>query len=162
MQNDLTSKERFVVWLATGFGVGWAPFAPGTVGTALGIPLGWFIVHWASLPVQLLIIGLLVGFGVPICGRAAQALKLKDPGCVVWDEMVTMPIILVALDAKHLSSIWVLLAAFGLHRLFDISKLPPGRQLERLPGGWGIMTDDVAAGCYGWVTLRFVLWLTGL
>ena len=86
-----------------------------------------------------------VGFvgGIWVCGRAAARLQIKDPGCIVWDEIIGM---LIACCFVPLEPIWLLLA-FGLFRLFDILKPWPIGWLDRnLEGGLGIMLDDVAAG----------------
>jgi phosphatidylglycerophosphatase A len=130
-----------IVWLATGFWVGFIPFAPGTFGTLLGIPLAWGL-SFASPLAQAILLLLLSTAGVPICTVAAARLKLKDPGCVVYDEFVSLAwaYLFVPLNPA------TILAGFLLHRVFDILKPPPIRQLERLPRGWGIMADDLAAG----------------
>lgn len=80
---------------------------------------------------------------------------MKDPGPVVWDEIATVPLVFVLAPA---ASGWWLAVGFGLHRLFDITKPWPCRRLERLPGGLGIMADDVAAAGYAAV----VLWVARL
>lgn len=102
--------------------------------------------------------------GVPICARGARALHAADPGSVVLDEIAGMlwtfaPLMLWnggQLDAMHAC------AGFLLFRLFDITKPPPVRTVEKLHGGWGIMADDVVAGAIaGGVMwgLKFAGWL---
>src|SRR2546426_12530440 len=74
------------VWLATGGGVGYIPWAPGTFGTLVGLPLAWAIALlpvWGRVPA---ILGM-IALGVPICSVAARRLGSKDPGAVVWDEI---------------------------------------------------------------------------
>ena len=157
VHREMTWLQKMCVWLATGFGVGWAPVAPGTFGTALGVPLAWLIGHSCPLTLQIGVTMALLLIGVPICDVAARALNRKDPGNVIWDEIVTVPIVVMGLPPEQLDRPLVLLCAFALHRLFDISKLPPARQLEALPGGWGIMCDDVAAACYARGALQLII-----
>ncbi|MEM6328717.1 MAG: phosphatidylglycerophosphatase A [Planctomycetota bacterium] len=139
------------VWLATGLGVGLVAPAPGTVGALWGLAWAWWLTSglapawaWATVPLGILL-------GGPLCGRAARDLGgAKDPGAVVWDEIATVPMVFALTPTVGWTS---LLLGFGLHRLLDITKPPPCRRLERLPGGWGIMLDDVAAAGYAAVLL---------
>ncbi len=145
------------VWLATGLGVGASPVAPGTLVALWGIPIALAVYRlpdWRWHVAVLLVINLV---GVPICGSAAKVLGVKDPGAVVWDEFATVPLLLLWVPRECVWQPSVLLVSFVLHRLFDISKLPPVRQLERLPGGWGIMADDWFASLYGWISLQLLL-----
>jgi len=109
--------------------------------------LGW--------PGYSLLLVVALGVGVVASGRAAIELGLTDPPMVVWDEVVGMGVALLAVPHGLL----VVLAAFGLFRLFDITKPYPIKRLERLPGGYGIMLDDVLAGVYANVCLQGVLWI---
>jgi phosphatidylglycerophosphatase A len=150
--------DRLAVLLGTGLGVGHIPGAPGTVGTLWGIPLAWAILTLPQLVGQLAAIAGLCALGVPVCGRAARCLGKKDPGSVVWDELAALPIVYLGLAPQQMLRLPILLAGFLLFRVFDISKLPPGRQAERLPGGWGIMADDVVAALYAWLVLTGLRW----
>jgi phosphatidylglycerophosphatase A len=102
------------------------------------------------------ILGLLL-VGVTLCTTAGRELgKGKDPGAIVWDEIVTVPILFLLVPLAN----WRIgLAGFVLHRLFDITKPPPARQVEALPEGLGIMADDVVAAIYAGATLYFLVWL---
>jgi phosphatidylglycerophosphatase A len=144
------------VFVATGFGVGLVPFAPGTVGSLWGLPLAWAVGHLPVLP-QIIVIGLIFIAGVPICTAAARYMGgLKDPGSIVLDEIASFPVVFCLMGSGWS---WKLaLAGFVLHRLFDITKPPPARQLERLPEGLGIMADDFAAAVYANLALRLVIW----
>lgn len=153
--------------------VGRIPFAPGTFGSLVGLPLslatgtaaarlaGMVGLEHATPLIELALIAALFLAGIPLCTRAARLLGSKDPGAVVLDEAVAVPTVLalVPLAARGPA---VLAAAFVLFRVFDILKPPPVRQAERLPGGLGIMADDqVAAGfaAAGLAAARWQLWL---
>jgi phosphatidylglycerophosphatase A len=141
------------VWLATGFWVGFVPFAPGTFGTLLGIPLAWALSPLAP-PWHALILVALSALGIPICTAAAARLKLKDPGCVVYDEFISLAWAFFLVPLNPIT----IVVGFLLHRVFDILKPPPIRQLERLPRGWGIMADDLAAGALTNLLLQLLVW----
>lgn len=145
--------SRLAVALATVGGAGFFPFAPGTVGSAIGVVLYMATRHWpASWQ-----IGLLVGVtlvGVWASGVAATALKREDPGPVIIDEVAGQLVTLCLTGAN----LWGAIIGFFVFRLFDIIKPPPARQFEALPGGVGIVADDVMAGVYGWVVVTGILW----
>lgn len=148
---------RLAVWLATGLGVGLYVPAPGTFGAVWGSLLAWGIAYLPGIIWQIVAIVLLLLVGVPICTVAGRALdRGKDPGSIVWDEIVTVPIVFLLVPLTN----WkVALAGFVLHRVLDITKPPPARQLEKLPEGWGIMADDVAAAGYACVLLYAAMWM---
>jgi phosphatidylglycerophosphatase A len=149
------NKSGIAVWLATGFWVGFVPWAPGTFGTAVGMPLAWGLSHLV-LPMQGAIIVAVCLAGVPICTAAVRRLGgAKDPGCIVLDEIASVPITFLLVTDWT----WqVAVAGFLLNRLFDITKPPPARQLEHLPEGLGIMADDWMAGVYSCAALHLLLW----
>lgn len=144
-------------WIATGLGFGLSPFAPGTVGAVWGIPLALALQALPNAWLQSGAIAAICLAGVPICTSAARRLGgLKDPGCIVLDEIASLPITYFLVDVGH----WpVMLAGFLLHRVFDILKPAPARQLERLPEGLGIMADDWMAGVYSNIALQALLWI---
>lgn len=130
-------------------GLGRAPIASGTVGSAAGLVAAWLLpVH---LMTQLVVIGVLSALAVWASGTVAASHRDEDPSLVVIDEFVGMLVACVLLPRTPL---WFA-AAFLLFRFFDIGKWFPMKQLERLPGGWGIVADDLAAG----VLARLVLTL---
>jgi phosphatidylglycerophosphatase A len=129
-------------------GVGRFPIGSGTVGSA--VVAAAFLVLPTDAAVQGLVIGLVIAIGVWASGAYAAAAQDPDPSRVVIDEAAGM---LIACFLLPKSWTW-LLAAFLLFRLFDIGKWFPMKQLERLPGGWGIMADDLAAG----LIARLLLW----
>ena len=127
--------------LATGFGLGlYAPFAPGTFGSLPGAALVFAIslvpVAW-QIPAALL----LAAAAVPVCTEAENGLGIKDDGRITADEWMLYPVALVGLPL-HALAWWELAAFFVVIRALDIVKLPPARQMQALPGGWGIVLDD--------------------
>lgn len=146
---------------ATAFGVGRVPFAPGTFGAMLGVPLslatGWLATRATPDPVaahlaEVVMVAALCAIGIPICSRAAAALGRKDPGAIVLDEVASMPLALLLVPPADRTPT-LLAVAFVLLRIFDIGKPFPCRQLERLPGGLGIMADDWGAAAWTAVCL---------
>lgn len=149
------------VFLATCGGVGRLGLAPGTAGAAVGAVLAAGLAA-SELPLAVEAAALVAinAVGVPICTRAVALLgRGSDPGAIVYDEAASLPLGLLVVPPSARSPL-LIAAAFLLHRLFDISKLPPGRQLERLPAGLGIMADDWAASAWMAVGLIAIRWLT--
>lgn len=157
----MTERRRgAAVWIATCFGVGYFPLAPGTAGSAVGLGL---IVGIGRLPLErhwMVTIVAAAAMGIGLLGvwaanGAEKFFGRVDPGQVVIDEVVgQMLTLLLQPDATWK---W-LLAGFVLFRLFDVVKPFPARSLEHAPGGWGIMLDDVAAGAYGLGALALLTW----
>jgi phosphatidylglycerophosphatase A len=145
--------------LATGFGVGLFPWAPGTAGSALGLAAAWLLAraispaHGSSVAavVGLLMSGLVVAAaGVPLATRACRGLGAKDPGCVVVDEiagqlLASSPVALFLYRSAYVEA-WVWIASFLLFRIFDVWKPGPVRRLQDLPEGLGVVMDDVLGG----------------
>ena len=151
-----TPLARLAVWLAVGFGSGWAPKAPGTFGSLVGVAVAWLVGQIPQAGLQAAVVVGLCLVGIPLINVALPHLgRGKDPGCVVWDEIAALPITFFLLP---MTSWLVVVAGFVMFRFFDISKLPPARQLERLPGGLGVMADDWAAAVYSHLALRALLW----
>jgi phosphatidylglycerophosphatase A len=147
-------------WLVgTFFGAGLLRPGPGTYGSAAAALL-WFAAARLLHPgATAMITGTLVAamlatlIGIPAATIVARETGREDPGHVVIDEVAGQ---LIALVAMPQSAGWVVLA-FLLFRLFDITKPPPVRQLERLPAGTGIMLDDLGAGLYALLLGHIVL-----
>lgn len=140
-------------WLfATWFGCGWMPKAPGTAGAlgaiAVAIPL-W---RWAGFGnLHFLALSLVFLYpGIRAAGIVAEESGRKDPQFVVIDEVLGTWLTLAG--AQQITW-WTFLWAFLLFRLFDIWKPPPIRRIERVPGGAGIVLDDMIAGLYGALVL---------
>jgi phosphatidylglycerophosphatase A len=141
--------DRVALFTATGLGSGYSPVAPGTAGSIVGLLL---FLPLAGRPwaVQLAATALVTAVGALAAHRVAQLVARKDPGLVVVDEVAGQWITFVSLPFTPA----VAVAGFLLFRAMDILKPWPARALERLPGGIGIMADDVAAGIYAQLLLR--------
>ncbi|MEQ1438282.1 phosphatidylglycerophosphatase A [Fontimonas sp. SYSU GA230001] len=157
----LTTPEHL---LAFGFGAGLSPFAPGTVGTLVGIVL-FLPLSRLDPALYAVAVALLFVFGCWVCGESARLLGVHDYGGIVFDEIVgyliaAAPLVLFPqLPAAGFGAAMIL--AFVLFRLFDIVKPWPIRALDRnVHGGFGIMLDDALAGVFAalplWVVLRYV------
>lgn len=145
--------------LATCFGVGYAPVAPGTFGSLAGLAL-WMALPASSLPQAAAIIVTYLA-GVWACTAAERHFGATDPGPAVIDEVMGMLATMFMNPFTWLS----VGAGFLLFRLFDVVKPYPTNRLERLPGGIGIMSDDLMAAIYANLALRAVLatrnWVIG-
>ncbi|GFN46196.1 phosphatidylglycerophosphatase A [Candidatus Regiella insecticola] len=130
-------------FLATGFGSGLSPVAPGTMGSLASIPI-WLLLIQLSWPFYFLLLILSIGLGIYLCHRTAKDMQVHDDGSIVWDEFVGMWITLMALPENNWQ--WVALG-FVLFRTLDIWKPWPIRWFDRnVSGGIGIMLDDIIAG----------------
>ena len=142
------------VRIATLFGVGRFPIASGTVGSAATLPFALLLARLGVLPLILATVVVTL-VGIWAAGAAERHYGVKDPSPVVVDEAAGQMVALVLLPPV----LAVGVASFFLFRLFDVLKPPPARQLERIPGGAGIVLDDVAAGIYANLVLRAALLL---
>ncbi len=146
--------HTFHYLLATFLGSGYFPKAPGTAGSFAAILLFWFLPAGQFLFILLLIILFFAGVRSAAFVEKAEG---KDPGMVVIDEVVGQGFAL--LFVPHTPVFFGI--AFVFFRIFDIWKPAPVKQLEQLPGGWGIMADDVMAGIYANLLIQLLL-LTGI
>lgn len=149
-------------WLiATWFGVGLAPVAPGTAGSLAALPIAWGLMTVAGALGLALATALVFGLGVWAAGAYSAALGDADPRTVVVDEVAGQW--LAVLPAAALSSpvLWHYALAFVLFRAADIGKPWPVGWIDRnLGGGMGIMLDDVAAGLYAALGLGLAIWVS--
>lgn len=132
--------------LATGFGSGYFPRIPGTAGSLAAAMVTYY------LPVEVWQLVLFCLAGVYICGQAEKILGCHDSPHIVFDEFCGMFI-----AAWGLRSPGLVLAAFVLFRFFDMAKPLFINRLQELPGGWGVMADDIAAGAAARLILALVL-----
>jgi phosphatidylglycerophosphatase A len=151
----LTKLARLI---ATWFYCGYFPVAPGTVGSLAAIAIAWALHRFENVPAPAfaLMSMLLAGPGIWAAGVTARAEGREDPGIVVVDEVVGQWLTIAGATQLNWKS-WVL--ALALFRIFDIWKPPPVRQLERLPGGLGIVADDAMAGVYAGLIMFAAGWL---
>ncbi len=146
------AKPGGFIWklLASFFGIGLSPVAPGTVASAVAFAILWFVPtsHWGY---WLAIIALAL-LGVIVSSRAEKYWG-HDPSKIVVDE-VAGSMVSVLLVPR---GIWLWIIAFFAFRVYDILKLPPARTAEkRLPHGWGVMVDDIIAGIYALILVQIV------
>jgi len=131
--------------IALGFGAGLSPFAPGTVGTLVAWPLGWYASSVMPPALIAAAIAPLFALGIWACALTGRHLGVADHRAMVWDEIVAFLLVLAIVPRTFA---WQL-AAFVLFRFFDIAKPPPIRALERrYHGGFGVMFDDLIAAGY--------------
>lgn len=137
--------------LATFFGIGFFPLAPGTVASFFCLLLYKFFIH--RLPWWLFLTLLLILFilGWLVSQQYAEEMGVKDPRRIVVDEALGQ---LMAFFLLSNSWFWLLMS-FLLFRIFDILKPFPIKKIEKIPGGLGIMADDVIAGIYAWILVHF-------
>ena len=144
-----------ILFLATGAYLGYAPVAPGTVGSLAALPLIFVSAAlFAFSPVlQLVVLSALIGTACWLAGAAEGYLGEHDSGKIVVDEIVGFLCATAWLDL----TLPRLLIAFALFRLFDILKPPPARYFDRqVAGGFGVVFDDVVAGLYANLVLRLL------
>ncbi len=146
--------------IATLFFSGYAPIAPGTAGTAVAAFIYWlYSVFAGPLSDMAWLVLLVISFFVAVYTADNMAREWgKDPGRVVVDEGVGFLVTVAFLPPD----LWTIIVGFFVFRALDIIKPAPARQLEALPGGWGIVVDDVMAGIYGNLVMRLLFYITGL
>ncbi len=150
-------RNRMVLGIATMGPCGHARVAPGTFGSAAGLLTFWAVRATGSLAVELAVLLAVTAVGVVAATRAESATGRRDPGLIVIDETAGMLLTLAAVPVGLGGAV----VGFLAFRLFDIVKPFPARRAERLPGGLGVMADDLVAGLYAQVLLRLFLWVTG-
>jgi len=158
--------NRIRRFLVTGLALGYGPVAPGTFGSA-GAVGAFALAAWA-LPTPSCVFGVMalvaIFFSV-VCVRlgpfAEKAFGKKDPSECTADEWAGQAVTMLGLPIAA-GGLWITcLVGFVSFRLFDIVKPPPVRQLEKLPQGWGVLADDLAAGVYANAAAQLILrlWL---
>jgi phosphatidylglycerophosphatase A len=169
-------RDRRILFVAQGFGSGRLPAAPGTWGSLVGI--AWFLLLVAPGSFWVYLIGTGVGIGVGIwfCDRAERILGLKDPGSIVLDEIVAMPLAygswVIAAELQmggcsfqDLAAVgrfwWMLGIGFVAFRLFDALKPWPIGAMQCIRGGWGVVVDDLAAALCATVVLYGITHIIG-
>lgn len=142
-------------FLATVGYVGYAPVAPGTAGSLVALPIAWLA--YSRFAPATTIVFVFAAFLIAVWAAHQEAnQESKDPQHVVIDEVVGQMIALLFVPLSALA----IAAGFVLFRIFDVFKPFPSRQSEKLPGGWGIVMDDVVAGIYANLVLRIVIYFS--
>lgn len=151
-------RQRLAVLLATWFGTGYAPLAPGTVASIVAWGVAWVLVHRCGMPPWALAAAAAAITPVAIwsAGAASAAFGSEDPSRVVIDEVVGQWIALAPASRGSLPE-WI--AAIVLFRAFDIAKPLGIRRAEAIQGGRGVVADDVAAGAYAMIGVLLVRWI---
>lgn len=148
-------KDRIILFFATGCYIGRVPLAPGTFGSIPGLVI-YFAISGIALWYQIIFLILFVLLSIWISREAERILRSKDPGCIVIDETAGMMVTLMGLPFNLFTG----LAGFIVFRFFDILKPYPIRYFEKnVPGGLGIVMDDVVAGIMGNLILRIMFFL---
>jgi phosphatidylglycerophosphatase A len=143
-------KNQLILAAATGFGLGYSPVAPGTVGTLAALPLIWIC---QGIPVALhafLLVCFILG-AVFVADQAEQLLGQKDPGAIVIDEIAGYGVTMCLVPVTAVT----LVTGFVAFRCFDVFKIPPVRYFERqFSGGAGVVLDDIMAGVLAALTVK--------
>ena len=148
---SLINKKNPIHWLATGFGLGLAPYAPGTCGTLLAIPL--YFLLYKTLEFYYFFVIILFISGIFICAKTGKDFKKTDHGAIVIDEVLGFLVTLLFVPFSWFN----LILGFLLFRFFDITKPFPIRQIDaKLKGGFGVMLDDLLAGIFAGLWLYLI------
>jgi len=144
--------NRFFLFIATGFGVGYSRIAPGTLGTLIAVPIYYFLSAITSPLYEITLIGFFF-LSVWISENAEIFFGKKDDQRIVVDEIVGFLITMLWVP----KTLPFIIMGFFLFRFFDILKPFPIRRMERkLKGGFGVVLDDVAAGVYASIVLHLI------
>ena len=144
--------------IATGCGVGFFPYGPGTMGALFAIVVWYLLSLLVSMPS---LIGITLALVVLFTFLGAWSATVserywgEDPSRVVIDEVVGQWIVLLAIPFDF--QLWHVVVALALFRFFDIVKPLGVRKMENFKGGWGIIADDILAGVYGFIVLQLLL-----
>lgn len=155
--NEIHMFKKIILFVSQGFGSGLMPFAPGTWGSLLGIP-AYFIIQIFSWRIQIILVAALIVIAVITAHLGAKLLQKEDPGSIVIDEIAGQVITLWGVEFTLAN----IIAGFILFRFFDILKPYPIKKLEkRIPGGAGIVADDLMAGIYARIIMALFVIVYG-
>lgn len=159
--------KKVIISLATGFGAGFSPVCPGTVGAIVGIPFAVLLtsLHGHTIAQYAIALALVV-LAIPICDIAEKHFGEKDDDRIVADEYMLLPICFIAQEPvfdelfganpNPIRAIIFIGMAFVVSRIFDIIKAYPAYRLQSAPGGFGIVLDDFFANLYAWIAIWLV------
>ncbi len=139
--------------LATFFGVGYFPIAPGTLTSLIVVVLYRLFLYKLNWPIYLTIVVVYFFVGVYVSNKYSKKINQKDPSNIVIDEAFGQLLVLF----RQGTALFPLFLCFFIFRVLDIIKPPPIRKLENFSGGWGIMTDDLLAAIYTGIIVNFYL-----
>ncbi len=151
-----SARDKAILFFASCFGLGYVGCATGTVTVAvLGIPL-FYLIHTWSVMAQLGLLVVVTAVGVWLSDVGERILDEKDSNKLVIDEIVGYLVAIIGLPWT-----WPIVAVtFFIERVIDIVKVPPANIIEdRVPGGWGVVLDDVVAGLYTLGIVKLLIWL---
>ncbi len=161
--HPLGEAPWFHVIFSTGFGTGFVPGAPGTVGAFLALVI-WYVLYLVLAPVALLWTTVALIVVTTVAGawtsKVMERYWGEDPRTVVIDEFVGtwIPLLVAAVPARLTTAI-LAVAGFAAFRLIDIFKPLGCRKMERFGNGWGVMLDDVLAGSYALIIVLVLRWI---
>lgn len=141
----------FIIVLASGFGAGYSPIAPGTFGTLVAIPI-YLVLSRIPFPIYELTLLTFFFLSSWISDRAQNYWGRKDHPRIVIDEILGFLVTMLWVPKTPL----LIILGFFLFRFFDIVKPPPLRLAEKVKGGYGVVLDDVLAGVYANIVLQLV------
>ena len=158
----MNKKNKFLLYLskfAEVYPVGHSKYAPGTIGSLIGILIGYFILSNLDIKLYLIFLFVFIIISYFLCEAHLKLYNKKDPKEIVIDEISGQFIaILGCVYSENLNYIFLsLLLSFILFRFFDITKIGPIKKFEKLPNGIGIMADDIVAGLFAFVTQAAIL-----
>ena len=154
-----SGRRALVLFIATGAGSGYSPFAPGTAGSAVGAAMFW-VLSALSLPLYAATVVGITAIGIWAADEAERLFGRKDDGRIVIDEIAGQLITLAPLLWLGRAHEWAwIVTGFVVFRVFDVWKPGPVRMAERnLPGGAGVVLDDVVAGLLAALTMEGLIW----
>ncbi len=151
-------KDKIIKLMATWFGLGDLPKAPGTFGTLGGIPVVLLLALIGNNYFYAVFIAIFFAFSVYISSEAEKIYGEKDAQNIVIDEVLGYVVTLFMVPVNMMTVV----LAFLLFRFFDITKIYPIRALQKIKGGMGVVIDDFAAGIFANLVLQFILFYFGL
>lgn len=152
-------KNILIDGLASFFYTGFIPYAPGTWASLIAA-LIWILIPVESVTIRIVIVCSAFVIGIFVAGLSELKSGIIDPSYVVIDEVAGMWLALLLLpNIQRPNHIPMILLAFLVFRFFDITKIYPIKNLEKIGGGFGIMIDDIAAGIFTAITVNLIIWI---
>lgn len=148
--------DRFVKLIATFFYIGYLPLAPGSIASIAGVFM--YVIFQANAVVYAGVLITVIFLGFRVSDRMEEMVGIKDPTCIVIDEVAGVMIAFWGLPWQ-----WpVIITGYFVFRAFDMFKIYPVNRLEDMKGGVGVMMDDIIAGIYTWVTMHLAVRMAGI